>query len=1193
MYRLIVCVLLATNFSVQAQDKQHFRMPKGARAGDYASSHVLVKVKDAYQGEFVSGQFQKLKNGRSSLPFTAAHPLMRTGLQQRARTLKGPRLSKPQVDIGRYFSVPTNGKDVEQFVNELYATGLFELVEPEYVNRICYKPNDILLSQQYYLTLIKAEAAWDITKGSESIVIAIVDSGGQLDHPDLSSKLWSNPNDPIDGVDNDQNGYIDDNQGWDFIGNDTLNVNISGYEGDNNPAIFEGGLETHGTWVAGSAAAATDNGIGVAGVGYNTKLLFTKHSADNQKLTDGSIYFGYAGLLYAAGMGANVINLSWGGSFDSQIIQDLINYVSLDLGCLVVAAAGNDGKNAPFYPAAYDNVLAVAATDASDKKASFSNYGDFVDISAPGVAIQTTSYKSGYSQEDGTSFAAPIVSGAAALIWAHYPNYTAQQISEQLRVSADPTFYTVNSGFKKQLGKGRLDILRALTVESPSIRAADPHLVNEAGLVPVPGDKAFLSFEFQNFLSSTTSGLQIDITTSSSFVKLTKASIQPGIISAGSVLNSILTPFEMTINANVPDNAVVPIRMTFTDGAYSDTQVISFIINPTFVDVNENKVLTTMTSIGRLGYEDPENNPPAHGSGFVFEQQSLLFEMGLIMGTDSTHLSDNVRSTVSGSGSSATQNFNQSFTRTQRIKQISPGERSNNEVFGEMINAKTEASASLKLQYRSLAWKDQPNDQFIILEYKVKNISAATLNNFHFGIFADWDITTNGQQDAAGWDNDARLGYVFPAQTAAKPSAGIALLKGISAEYYAIDNNQSIAGNPFGLYDGFSRKEKMTAISSGLTRTTAGVTSASGNDVSHVVSAGPYSLAAGEETTITFALIAAANVDELKRFAHRADSLYNLTLTAAMPTVAEANTCYNTDATISASGAGAFNWYTTFTGGTPFHTGSQLTTPVLKGDTTFYVSNADQVYESVRTPAVVKVKANPTITASGNTTFCEGSSIILSVPSADSYTWSTGETTQNITVSTAGTYSVSVSDIALNCTSTSADIVVNTNPNPGSSFSVSSGELKVFTDVQFTDASTGADSYFWQFGDGSTSTDKNPVHQYTTINNFSPSLTVTNSLGCQATSSQTIALVTGIEDASASELSIYPVPAQSVIHVTSDLAHAKLSVYDNQGRVHLQDSWSSNGYSKDITISQLSGGIYVVRVTDGVKTVSRRFLKID
>lgn len=252
---------------------------------------------------------------------------------------------------------------------------------------------------------IDAPEAWDITTGSSATVVAVIDSGVDRSHPDLSANLWTNPGEiPENGVDDDGNGYVDDIRGWDFTNK------------DNNPADDNG----HGTHVTGTIAAVGNNGIGVAGVAWNVKVMALKSfRADGTGLTSDAIL----AIAYANLMGADVINISWGGGAYSQALFDIIRSSS----AVVVCAAGNSGQNndlIPHYPSSYTsaNILSVAASDQNDNLAWFSNFGTTsVDIAAPGVNILSTISTAKvagdrYGYKSGTSMAVPFATGVAALI---------------------------------------------------------------------------------------------------------------------------------------------------------------------------------------------------------------------------------------------------------------------------------------------------------------------------------------------------------------------------------------------------------------------------------------------------------------------------------------------------------------------------------------------------------------------------------------------------------------------------------------------------------------------------------------------------------------------------------------------------------------------------------------------------------
>jgi len=1185
-WAIVLCSgLLCTGAMGQPTGKS-FRLPNHATPADYDPQHVLVKLKPGHRDLF------RQTNNRTTaaIPQEVGVVGVREFIPSRgamtARAKQGPRRSISTIDINLYYRLAcTPGTPIEEFINGLYHTGYFELVEPEYVNRMALTPNDPAQSSQYYLANIRAFEAWNETQGDESIVIAIVDSGGDLVHEDLAANVYTNPLEIIDGLDNDDNGFIDDAQGWDFVGNDLSNLSDPDFIGDNNPQLTTGGTVGHGVNVAGCASAVTDNGIGIAGVGFKTKLMFTKHSADNQPTNTG-IYLGYDGILYAALSGANIINISWGGSFRSEIIQDMINFITEDLGVLLVSAVGNGGIEAPFYPAAYDNVLSVSSVNQQNTRASFTNYGTWVDIAAPGVGIFTTSFGNAYTTTQGTSFSSPIVAGAAALVMAKFPSYTPQQVAEQLRVTANSEdLNNSNPAYFGKLGKGILDIAAALTATSPSVRASKPRLLNATGAPAEAGEKGLLTLTFKNILASTTSALEISILENSPFISIVKGTIRPGAIPGGATINNNLFPFEIQISTTVPENFIMPITITYKDGTYVDQEEITFLLNPTFIDIDENLVTTTISNTGRIGYEDPESETPEKGVGFVFDNLSILYEMGIIMGTGTgTQLYNNVR----GIGG----NFDQDFISIgQKIKEITPGERSSSEVFGTLSNSATPASQTFQMKYRSLAWKEQPYDKFVIVEYTIANPTATALNNFYLGLFADWDITQNGTTDIAKWDNDHKLGYVYPVSAEALPHAGIQLLTG-APTHFAIDNNQAVAGNPFGLYDGFTDTEKFSSLSGGLGRAEAGVTT-NGNDVSHMVGSGPYNIPAGQEIKIAFALHAAMTFDDLLLSAKYADSVYNFTLNAPMPVIADVNACYGSGATITATGATDYKWYKTFTGGTPFHTGSDFTTGNLVNDTTFFVSNADEFYESVRTAANVSIKANPAVATSGSTIICDNASLILSASDADSYLWSNGETTQTIEVGGPGIFTVTVGSLSPVCQNTSAPVEVTTMPSPLASFQIPA-DIKSFAPIQFTDQSTAAIAWNWDFGNEQTSTLQNPITSYMTSAPFEVKLSVKAANGCEDTSVQTIDVITGLEDFPEGLIALYPNPSRSTVFVEVDrnLSGAySAELLTLQGQVVFrQPGLSTSGF--EISVADLPDGIYVVRITVQDRIINKKVVKI-
>ncbi|MCS7208561.1 MAG: S8 family serine peptidase [Fimbriimonadales bacterium] len=326
-----------------------------------------------------------------------------------------------------------NPNNVREF---LLALPGVRYVERNYLAFACSIPNDPLFAHQWGLTRIQASQAWAIWQPQRTVYIAIVDTGVDGAHPDLSQKMRRHSNGAIYGY-------------------NALANSANAYDGHG-----------HGTHCAGIAAAQIGNGMGIAGVaGWNPALPAAQQFVQVMpvKVLNDQGYGSFSdvarGVVWAADNGAQVISLSLGGTAGTQQLADAVNY-AWNRGCLVVAAAGNNGNNAPFYPAAYENAVAVAATDPADRLTSFSQFGAWVDIAAPGEGILSTVLGGGYQSWSGTSMACPHVAGAAALIWAHVPSLTNRQLRTVLENNADPYQPHWYGGIGE--GKGRLNVWRAL-----------------------------------------------------------------------------------------------------------------------------------------------------------------------------------------------------------------------------------------------------------------------------------------------------------------------------------------------------------------------------------------------------------------------------------------------------------------------------------------------------------------------------------------------------------------------------------------------------------------------------------------------------------------------------------------------------------------------------------------------------------
>ena len=393
-----------------------------------------------------------------------------TNLQSEIGVTQVTKASQLGIDI---WQIPSG--TVEQTISAYKDDPRFEYIEPDYIITLddvqkpsstqessgkitpqATTPNDPSYSQLWGLNNtgqdggtpdadIDAPEAWDIQKGDPNLVIGVIDTGVDYDHPDLSANIWTNPGEIAgDRIDNDRNGYIDDVRGWDFADN------------DNNPMDVDG----HGTHVAGTIAGKGNNGVGVTGVAWNAKIMPLKFLDDRG---DGFTSNAILAINYATAKGVKLTNNSWGGGGHSQALYDAINTAGQQ-GALFIAAAGNDGTNndiTPAYPASYDlaNIISVASTTRTDGLSSFSNYGaTTVDLGAPGSSIYSTLPNSSYGTKSGTSMASPHVTGAAALLWSQNPTWTAQQVKNKLMQTTDP----ISALSGKTVTGGRLNINNAL-----------------------------------------------------------------------------------------------------------------------------------------------------------------------------------------------------------------------------------------------------------------------------------------------------------------------------------------------------------------------------------------------------------------------------------------------------------------------------------------------------------------------------------------------------------------------------------------------------------------------------------------------------------------------------------------------------------------------------------------------------------
>lgn len=606
-------------------------------------------------------------------------------------------------------------------------------------NAIDSPPNDPYYPLQWYLQKVYAAPAWDITRGDTSVVIAIVDNGTDLDHRDLSANRWINyaERDGEDGVDDDQNGFIDDINGWDF------------YDDDPDPTPAAGAGNSHGTHVAGIAAASTDNRYGMAGAGWNCRIMAVRTGSGS------GIYFGYEGLIYAAASGADVINLSWGSDTPSNIERITTEY-AVQQGALVVAAAGNlTGPNNDHYPGAYQSVLSVAAVDTADKLYAVSRHKEWIDISAPGVNILSSTPNDGYGILSGTSMASPLVAGAAGLLKSLHPDWTPEQLRLQLILSADP-IDNLNPDYAGEMGYGRLNMFRALALVRAGFDLADYRIAeseNDDGDGNFePGETIEITVEIENLLrkSSNVSGW---LSSDDNQINIEDITHNFGVIQPGERGINQGQPFVVEIRNSAQSGSLIECTLILT-GPDDLTQSIPITIpiNPPYNQHDNGSVLLTMTNFGAIGYFDyPTNRLIGEGMRYPINGLSGLYHGSLMIGADPGYVSD------CAFGDSTEARFD--FRSTRRDFSIITDEDGIQESFARYTDIRAVNPLNIVVIQSAISYPNPPNDDFLIIRYQIINDGQIELSGITVAMFMDWDIVQASNNELR-WDADREIGWM-------------------------------------------------------------------------------------------------------------------------------------------------------------------------------------------------------------------------------------------------------------------------------------------------------------------------------------------------------------------------------------------------------------------------------------------------
>ena len=759
--------------------------------------------------------------------------------------------------------------DPNQLLSSLQSLSIVEYAEPKYLRTTTYYPgphrgkfspvgNDELPDDPYYplqwmLPYINVPAAWDIVTGDPSVVIANVDIGVDIDHPDLAQILWQNPLEyqGSSGMDDDGNGWTDDIYGWDFVDNDPDPRPITG--------------DYHGTHTSGIAIASTNNGIGGAGIARDCRLMSVRVGIGSE------IYFGFPGIYYAAHSGAKIISLSWGGYGFSQFEQDVVEDAQA-LGCLIVAAAGNESTTSEHYPAAYDAVIAVAAIDQTGQIANFSNYGIWVDIAAPGVSIYSTIPNGQWGYASGTSMAAPVVAGVSALVASLYPDFNSQQLMSAVIASGNP-IDDVNPFYGNLLGTGCVNAFRAvdggrggLSIDSLYY---DDTIGGDGDGIPEPGETIRLSIWLHNQLADETQVIG-EIIEDMPGLTLTNAQSNFGSILTGEIVNNTTNPFEFALDMGVSKDQDVRLALELRD--QNDRRLrripILFVVSPSFGDHNIGNTVLTITEFGSFGYvEYLEHLAPQYfepwGSGFKYPKDGLssLYHGSWMIGTNENHVSDNAY---------GDQTFNRRDFHVLTGGELtfsSPGvsDQDGIAIFNDQIATNP---MGIEVTQHSYAWASPPNDDYVIVAATAENTTNQTLSSLYIGLYMDWDIGPY-LQNLGGWSEQSEYVWMTNQVFPPSPWIGMARVNGDPASVRVIDNAQVVYTQRFPDNIKYQYLSEGIIIENGESE----------GDWSLLISAGPFTLSPGQSAQAAFAIGAGDTQEDLAQNMDAARTQYSQTIT--------------------------------------------------------------------------------------------------------------------------------------------------------------------------------------------------------------------------------------------------------------------------------------------------------------------------
>jgi subtilisin family serine protease len=594
-----------------------------------------------------------------------------------------------------------------------------ELAEPFYVPTLqSYTPDDQFVALQTHLPVIKAFDAWELEKGNPNVIIGISDNGVFYTHPDLESSIAINTQEiPDNGIDDDENGFMDDyygfNLGWEYNG-----------FAKNDPTNDE---YNHGTNAAGLAQASTDNKKGVAGVGFGCTICPIRIDSDGGD----SIPFSYLSLIYAAIRGVSVLNMSWGGVQPySEFEMNVIDY-ALANDVALVAAAGNiapgETYTSTYYPAAYSGVLGVGYTNANDIiEIESSTVGLSCDIFAPGN-IFTTDVNGTYTTSGpGTSFTAPVVSGAVALVRSHFPDLKAEQALEVVRQNADDISEFNSMTSIRKLIPGRLNLYKAITADpfsKPGIKLVKVETFDTKGVAKVrflSGDTVIFKLKAKNLLGAANN---LNFTLSEGYTQIDNSIeiIQPTVSGINIIANQSfdIAEFKLIVKANIQHNIIMRVDIS-GENDYKDFFKFQFIPARYYTDFQNQQIEFSMADNGDFGFYSSLKENSGKGFANYRNCSNQLYKKG--------------NGLIATTGAEKTAySYNDDF---ESVKGFSGNDYNT----GIVKSPYGPSRYQIGLEITQKAGFVSESAKSAKIEVEIKNINGTNLNDVSVGYFLDFDL---------------------------------------------------------------------------------------------------------------------------------------------------------------------------------------------------------------------------------------------------------------------------------------------------------------------------------------------------------------------------------------------------------------------------------------------------------------------